>query len=338
MTQYSTEWSVVGHTWAIEHLVQSLAHARTRHAYLISGPAGIGKTTLARSFARALNCLSDESRPCGVCRACTMIAADIYPDVSIIEADGGTMKIEQIRELQHMLALRPVEGRYRVIILRRFDQATPQAMDSLLKTLEEPPPYVILLLTADTTDSLLSTIRSRCQPVSLRPLPASLIRTALQTYFEIDPETAALMAQLSGGRMGWAVRAAQDGSMLDERNDFLNLLETAIAGSRVQRFALAESLSKDKTALQTALGIWQTYWRDVLLLAYSTTTPTMNRDRRHTMQQVAVNTKVDDIYRVLQSIQRTGRYVMQNVNPRLALETLMLDLPYVRLLAAPPGA
>ena len=181
---YTVDWPVTGHTWAIEHLVRSLEHGRVRHAYLITGPAGIGKTTLARAFAQAVNCLDGQNRPCGVCRACKLIAHDGHADVNLVQAEGNTLKIEQVRDLQRMLSLRPVEGRYRVVILRRFQEASGPAMDALLKTLEEPPPYVILLLTADTPDGLLPTIKSRCQPINLRLLPATMIRHALESRWQ----------------------------------------------------------------------------------------------------------------------------------------------------------
>jgi DNA polymerase-3 subunit delta' len=335
--QYTANWPVVGHAWAVEHLKRCLEYGRIRHAYLISGPAGIGKTTLARAFAQAVNCLDEDNRPCGECRACKLIARDGYADVNIIQADGNTLKIEQVRDMQHMLSLRPVEARYRVVILRRFHEASGPAMDALLKTLEEPPPYVILLLTADTTDNLLPTIKSRCQPINLRLLPATTVRHALETRWQVEPDRAALLAQLCGGRVGWAVRAAADESLLAQRAALLDMLEKAMGLSRVGRFALSESLSKDREALQAALDLWQSYWRDVLLLIHSTVTPVTNRDRRHAIEQIAATVKVEDVRRTLAAIQRTSRYVAQNVNARLAVEVLMLDLPRLQLVAAPPG-
>ena len=113
-------------------------------------------------------------------------------------------------------------------------------------------------------------------------------------------------------------------------------MDHALGESRIGRFGLAESLSKDKDTLRTALDLWQSYWRDVLLTIHSTTTPITNRDHRHAIQQIAVGVTVDDVQRVLSAIKRTALYIDENVNVRLTLEVLMLDLPRIKLVAAPP--
>jgi DNA polymerase-3 subunit delta' len=334
---YVNEWAVVGHAGAVTHLTRSLAQDRVRHAYLISGPAGIGKTTFARAFAMAVNCLSDHRRPCGVCRACALIRDGNHADLKLIEAESGKLKIDQIRDLQTQLAMRPVEGRYRVVILRRFHEATPQAMDALLKTLEEPAPSVMLILTADTLDNLLPTIRSRCQSIKLRPLPVALVRRTLEGQYHLKADQAALISQLSGGRLGWAIRAAADESLLTQRSEWLRQLEDALGMTRVGRFALAERLSRDKPALSAILDLWLSYWRDALLLTHATVTPITNRDHDHALRQIATTLKLDDILKAIHAIQRTSRYLEANVNTRLAVEVLMLDLPRLRLMSAPPG-
>jgi DNA polymerase-3 subunit delta' len=266
-----------------------------------------------------------------------LIAHDNHADIRIIESESGTLKIEQIRDMQHQLSLRPVEARYRIIILRRFHEATPQAMDALLKTLEEPAPYVMILLTADTADTLLPTIKSRCQPLSLRPISTSQVRRALEDNYNVESERAILLAQLSSGRMGWAVRAAADESLLEQRTELLAMLEQVIELPRVGRFTVAESLSKDKGVIATALELWQAYFRDVMLMIHNATTPLTNRDHRHFIQQIAVGAKVEDIQRAITAIQRTAEYIDANVNARLALEVMMLDLPRLKLYAPPPS-
>lgn len=339
MSRYHQNWGVTGHEWAIQHLARSLNAGRLRHAYLFTGPAGVGKTTLALAMAMAVNCIDDHARPCGVCRPCTLIAREKHADVSILRADEGALKIEQVRNMVQTLSLRPVEARFRVVILRRFNEATPQAMDALLKTLEEPPPYVLLLITTDSADGLLPTIRSRCQPLNLRPITPMQVREALIFNHNVDPEDAALLAQLSGGRMGWAIRAVTDGDMQSRRTDWLRQLEDALDQDRVKRFALAENLSstKNRSDLPEVLELWLSYWRDALLLSSHASTPIVNRDRRHSLDQIARALSADQALNVLQAVRRTARMLDQNVNARLAMEVLMLDLPQLRLYQAPPG-
>ena len=305
------------------------------HAYLITGPSGVGKGALALGLAMAANCLSDV-RPCGTCRSCRLIKANGYADVTIIRAEDKTLKIEQIRDMQHTLALRPVEARYRVIILEHFHEASGQAGDALLKTLEEPPQSVILILTAERADSLLPTIRSRCQPLALRPLPASTVKAELEKRNLADGERAALLAQLSGGRLGWAIQAATNEDALNARAQALELLELSISADRIGRFQAAERLAGDmKDQLPEILALWQSYWRDVLLLVSATPVDIVNRDHRHTLEQLAGTLHVDDATQAIASIRRTAQYIDANVNARLALEVLMLDLPKLRLFPAP---
>lgn len=331
------QWNLIGHEWAVEHLSRSIKHNRLRQAYLITGAESIGKTTFARAFAQTINCQDSYFQPCNKCRACLLTARGQYADVRIIEPDGNTMKIEQVRDFQHQLSLRPVEAHSRILILRKFHRATSEAMDALLKTLEEPPASVVLILTADSSEALLPTIRSRCQPIHLRTLPIATVRQALQTHFHAEPEQAALIAQLSGGRIGWAIRALADEVMLSDRADWLTLLEQALSASRSARFALVEPLGRERAELLKGLDLWQSYWRDVLLRYHSTGVPVTNRDHAQTIQQLAVGLKAEDVLRVISAIRRTMTYVEANVNPRLALEVLMLDLPHIRLIAAPPS-
>lgn len=322
------QWPVIGHEWAIEHLDRALKHNRMRHAYLITGPGHIGKTTLARSFASALVC-TGENAPCGECRACRLIARGSHPDLTIIDSGekGSVLKIEQVRELQQVLSLRPYEARYRVAILRRFHEANPAAANALLKTLEEPTRDVVIILTADSADALLPTIISRCQPIHLRPLPLQTVRDALLDQYGATPEQAEMLARLSGGRIGWAIAALQDPAEMEMRQQAVEWLEQALQGKRRERFKLVEALPGDKGELLPLLDVWQGYWRDVLLLANGSSAPITNYDHAERLSVLAKAVGPDAAYQALDATCRTIVALGQNGNTRLALEVLMLDYP-----------
>lgn len=332
------DWGVIGHTWAVELLKRSLAGGRVRHAYLFTGPAGVGKRTLALAFARALNC-TDVDRPCGHCRACTLIGngdgdkRPHHPDVRLVEpVESGEriqrfeIRIDQVRDLQHDLALTPVEGRYRVAILRRFEAANPNAANALLKTLEEPPAHVVLVLTAVQADVLLPTIVSRCQVLNLRPLPLVAVRAALLAR-GVPADRADYLAHLSGGRLGWALQAVHDGELLARRSQYLDDLRRLLGASRTARFDYAEGLARDMGALREALETWLSWWRDLLLVTTDTPAPLSNTDRAEELHALAARLTPAQARRAVAALRDAAWHLDRNANPRLLAEVLLLDLP-----------
>jgi DNA polymerase-3 subunit delta' len=325
----SHPWPVYGHDWAVEHLRKGMTNGRIRHAYLIVGPDSVGKNTLAHALAQTLNCTHDGERPCGQCRSCKLIASGNHPDILYSELDEntGVLKIEEVRNVTGRIALKPYEARYRIAIFRDFDHAQPRAQDALLKTLEEPPPAAVLILLAPTAEALLSTITSRSQVISLHLVPAEIIQDVLVRRWNADPQQAALLAQLSGGRIGWAIRALEDSTLLEQREQALDMLEQAISQNRAGRFALAEDLSKDKLALAPLLELWQTYWRDVLLLCEGSAVSPANIDREDSLRQLARAVSPEDAVRALRATRETLHNLVYNLNLRLALEVMFLDYP-----------
>ena len=324
-------WPVYGHDWAVDYLRKGMLNDRIRHAYLIVGTSAIGKMTLAKAFAMALNCLEDDpaQRPCGVCRSCKRILSGSHMDVLYSETDerSGQMRIDAIRAITNQLAMKPYEGRYRVAIMEDFDHAQPRAQDALLKTLEEPPPYAVLILLATALEPILPTITSRSQVVYLRPVPADVIKQVLVEQYQLPDDEAILLARFSGGRIGWAIAAAQNPDILSQRTDALELLEQVIKMNRAERFNLANDLAGDKQALVTLLELWQTYWRDLLLQTQGASVRLANVDHEVNIQQLAYTITPEAALAALKATRELIRQLNWNVNTRLALEVMLLAYP-----------
>ncbi len=318
---------VIGHEWALDLLQHGLAQDHLAHAYLFAGPPRIGKTSLALYLARAVNCLAETGKPCGRCLACRKIGQGVHPDVRVIDEPGASIKIAQIREIQSEMSLAPFEGRRRVYILCDFQQATLEAANCLLKTLEEPPPRVILILTTLQAEMLLPTILSRCQLLNLRPLPVDQVQQALEGYGGLEPQRARVLARLSGGRLGWAIEASRDDALLRSREKYLVALEQAIRQERTDRVGLAQQLGQNPQALPEVLDLWLGWWRDLLLARSGNVQALVNVDRQQTVSSEAQHYTLDEIHACLRSIERAAQQIEQNVNATLAMEVLLLSLP-----------
>ncbi|MBC8448134.1 MAG: DNA polymerase III subunit delta' [Chloroflexi bacterium] len=320
------EWPVVGHEWAVKLLQQALATGQLSHAYLLSGPPQVGKTTLARACAQALLCTGEEP-PCGQCLACRKVQRTIHPDLFIVAPQTNNLLIDQVRELQRQAALSPVEARHKVFILRQMEQATTPAANALLKTLEEPPAPVVLFLTLTGGEQTLPTVASRCQQITLRPLPTAQVAQALEEKWQVPPERAELLARLAQGRLGWAVTMSNDEKAWQQRAQRLDDLLTLSGQSRVERMRYAERLSRKDADAASVLRLWSSWWRDVLLLQHGCEDQVANIDHLEVLRREARRHDDQQARAFLGALATTGRYLEQNVNAQLALESLLLRLP-----------
>jgi DNA polymerase-3 subunit delta' len=328
-------WNIHGHNWAVNLLHTHAAGEKLRHAYLLTGPEGVGRRTLALRFAQALIC-TDPPKPgayCDQCRACRQIRAHTYPDLSLLEPEEGhqDIRIDQIRSLQHTLALSPYAGKYRIALLPDFQRTTIEAANALLKTLEEPPERVILLLTADTLESLLPTIVSRCEVIRLRPASIASTQAYLESEENIPPVDARLVAHLSGGRIGFARHLAQNPATLKERQEILETFLHLLTARRTERFKLADRLArpydKAREKAGAVLPIWLSFWRDVFTRTAGAQTPLVNLDIAPQVQQAAALLDIKTARSLVIAHEKALQQLAQYANVRLLLETLMLQWP-----------
>ncbi len=281
-------------------------------------------------FAQALNCTNPVApgEPCRDCDECRRIEAGKHPDVNIIEAEveGGTLKVDQVRELRRVIVLRPFQARYRVAMLLRFQEANDAAGNALLKTLEEAPSYAVLILTAESSEGLLPTIVSRCEVLRLHPVALEGIQRLLEQH-GAESDRAGLLAHISEGRPGVALDMLADPGSLVNRDERLNDLLALISSTRAQRFAYAERLSRDKPAMRLALTIWLSFWRDVLWRAGGAQTAIANVDHQRDIDALAVRLDLTRARRLVAEHDRALRRLEANVNAKLLAEVLLMDWP-----------
>jgi DNA polymerase-3 subunit delta' len=251
-------------------------------------------------------------------------------DLNVIQADsdGGTMKVDQIREVRKTLTYKPYQSKYRVALFLRFHEANDSAANALLKTLEEAPSYAVLILTADNPEQLLPTIVSRCEVLRLRPLKVQEVQKALEDK-GFETSQSKLIAHISGGRFGYARRLLESESMLGLREERLNDLQTLMSASRVEKFSYADKLSKDKDSMRQAVLIWLSYWRDVMLRTAQADTPLVNVDRNLEIEDVATHMDLSSARRVVSGLEEALEKMERNVNSKMLAEVLLLDLPKV---------
>ncbi|MDX2162901.1 MAG: hypothetical protein SF162_16415 [bacterium] len=328
-------WGMIGHRWAVDALKSAIRNGRARHAYLIVGAESLGKETLARAFAITLQTahlfdaegrLRSDPDAAQFESVQRRIENGNYADVIYTTRDTQTLKIDEIRRVAAQIAMKPFEGRYRIAIFRDFDTALGVGQDALLKTLEEPASTGVLILLARSLDSILPTITSRSQIIRLRPVAFDTMRDALIAR-GAEAGQAGLLAALSGGRVGWALAAMADPSLLTARTAALDMLDEVLSHNRVRRFAAAEDLSRDKEALRPLLELWLSYWRDLVLISENASTPITNIDRAPALRQLADQLTPEQALAALKATTHLLDLLDTNASPRLGMEVMFLDYP-----------
>ncbi len=324
------EWPVVGHRWALQQLHHAIATGEVPHALLITGPESVGKHTLARQLVAAMLCRADPGeRPCGHCLSCRKLVSGNHPDyMEVVSGDRTAhLRIEQIREVERFLSLTPNESSCKIALIGDFERATTGAANALLKTLEEPPAYAHLILLATDAEVLLPTIVSRTQQLVLRPLSTQEVESALTSTWGVEGERAGHLARLSGGRIGWAVRATADPEAATPMETAVEVLVSILYEDLPSRFARAQDLARDSAMLAETLEAWLTFWRDVLLQQTGNVEALVNLEQLELLASLGKAVDVTTTLRVLTELEEAQEAVLANANAQLLVENLLLELP-----------
>ena len=332
-------WRTVGQEKLVNTLARGLAEGRQASSYLLVGPPHVGKMTLAMDIARFITCTGDE-KPCGECLLCDRIGRGLNTDVTVINKDYGapegagektTIPVTAMRDVVLSASLKPSEGNSRIFIIEAAESLNVPTANVLLKTLEEPPEQTVWILLATTSDRLLPTIVSRCQKLELRPATRETVMNLLINEHGAEKQRAEEIAHLSGGRIGWAIQAISDPSVLEEINGKLDSIEEVLKAPVDARFDYALKLSRDlrqdRESAQQELELWIEFWRDMMLVRQGLNQHIKHLGRHSVMKAYADKLSLQQISRVMASIKQTKGYLGQNANAQLAIENMMLSLP-----------
>lgn len=321
---------IYGHERQTAILKKTMAQKRVGHAYLFSGINAIGKRTLAGEFAKALSCEKADTLQdsCGQCPSCLKIRHASHADLIFVKAEGQFIRIDAVREIQERMKFRPLEGRWRTVIIDEADKMNDHAANALLKTLEEPSASNILMLISSRPYSMLATIISRCRHMRFNPLPVTAVARYLIEQKGMDQQKSAMLAGLSGGSIGRALELdAEDISAL--RVEIMQLLLNAKKEDPISLLNLASNLGQDKKKIKQGLDIISSCFRDALIFKETRRNEMLiNADKSSFINVLAGNLSGSQILQNISLISKAWETIEQNVNKTLTLETMAFKLNF----------
>ena len=324
---------ITGHEPQKEFLRNSVRRNRISHAYLFSGPEGVGKKLVAKGFAKLINCAEGETQnpDCG-CVSCVKTEKGLNPDVLLFEYPGEkTIKVDQIRgDIEHLIHLAPYENPYKVFIVDGAQRMNFNAQNAFLKTLEEPPPNSIIILITTLADLLMPTIRSRCQSVVFQPLVTSQVKELLKKN-RPEESNHELVSRISGGSISKAL--GTDEEYLRKRSEYIDCLVAVDPEKPLTLFASVERIQKDVKGggpeeLKTVFDIFSTWLRDSVILSTSgEKEKIVNADMLERLSEYSEKKDVSELLDKFAALEQTMKRISENnANVEVSLENLLLKL------------
>ena len=319
---------ILGHDSIKQHLMAAVASGKPSHAYIFNGEEGSGRKTMADCFSAALVCTSGEEKPCGMCMSCMQAFSHNHPDIIRVTHEKSRIGVDDIRRsLIDDISIKPFSSPFKVYIVDEAERMTEQAQNALLKTLEEPPSYAVIILITSNTGSFLQTILSRCVTLQFKALDTKVITKYLVENVQLPDYYAKLCASYSGGSLGLALKFAKNSEFEEIKNDVLNTMRN-IDSLKIDSISdIISDLSKKKNLIDTYIDLMHLWFRDILMFK---ATQDANRlvflDELLIIKRQASKYGFDSLGRILESFYTVQDRLKANVNFETAMELLFFNL------------
>lgn len=320
---------VVGHRDIISYIQNAVTQNSVSHAYILNGERGSGKKLLANLFAMTLQCEAKGPEPCNSCHSCKQAESGNHPDIiHVTHEKPNTIQVDDIREqINHTVDIKPYQGPYKIYIIDHADLMTVQAQNALLKTLEEPPAYAVILLLTENAETLLPTINSRCVMLKLRNIKDQLIKKYLMEILMVPDYKAEMCTAFAQGNMGRAIMLAHSDHFNELKEDAVQLLKYIHEMELDEVIAAVHNASKYKLDIEDFLNIIMAWYRDVLMYkATKDLDKVIFKDQTEYIKNQARVSSYEGIEKILDSLEKAKARIKANVNFELALELLFLTI------------
>ncbi len=330
---------IIGAGAAAEHLKNALRTGAVSHAYILYGDKGTGRRLLAGVFAAALQCETRQENPqtidrCGTCPSCVRWESDAHPDIITVthakksKSDKRTdLSVDDIRRVVSDVPVRPYGSPWKIYILPDADRMTPQAQNALLKTLEEPPSYAVLILLASSLSSFLPTVLSRCVTLKINPLPAGKVEQYLQEKLHQEPGRARILSRFAAGSIGRAIELSESPDFAQLYGETVDLLRNLPHKDSYELAQFAREYGRDRERMPEVLSLMRSWYRDVLV--YRETRQAARLIFAGEVQYIieaAMRAQEEGLAQVFAAFDTAERQMKYNTNLELILEVLLLDL------------
>jgi len=319
---------IIGHTGIINHLQNAIRTGKVSHAYIFHGEEGMGKKTLAMSFAKALQCQDKGINPCNKCKSCIQAESGNHPDIIWITHEKASIGVDDIRtQINADIKIKPYQSRYKIYIIDSADKMTESAQNALLKTIEEPPDYAIILLLSCNASQLLPTILSRCVILNLKPINKQLIKEFLMMKHHIPDYKAEVAAGFSGGNVGKAINYASSEEFDTRKEDILHILRYIDEMELHEIISGIKTISDNKSYIFDYIDIMLLWFRDVLMLK-ATNDPNLLlfKDEYQIIRKQANIRSYDKIENIIKSMEDAKTKLNANVNFDVTIELMLLSI------------